>query len=345
MHKRSFHTRRQALGLGASLGAACLADRLTIGSSVAQPMAPLKVVNSAGVVGGAIQAVMKERGYGGEFGLDLTYLNVADGSKIISGLLGGDADVCMWSGFPQVLPAIERGGKLRIIAGALIVPVQAVFSSKPEIKSVLDLTGKTIGSGAPGSLLHQAMVALLRKYGVNESKVQFVNIGASPDVFRGVVRGTVDAGLAEVDVFDQQEQFGVHVLKEGQLWDELPNFTWQAAYTTTQVISQKRDLLVRALAAHAKLYRYVSSPESWESFSRGRTAFAGKDDPVPARTYWNFIQRRQPFAVDLVLNEERINWVQELNVSLGLQRRVVPYDQVADMSIARDALRLIGAAK
>jgi hypothetical protein len=37
--------------------------------------------------------------------------------------------------------------------------------------------------------------------------------------------------------------------------------------------------------------------------------------------------------------------VQELNVSLGLQRRVVPYEQVADMSIARDALRLIGAAK
>src|SRR5882757_840726 len=267
MGKRACHTRRQVLGLGASLGAACLADGVSNGSSLAQPMAPLKVVNSAGVLGGAIQAVMKERGYGSEFGLDINYLNVADGSKIISSLIGGDGDVCMWSGFPQTLPAIERGGKLRIIAGALLVPVQAVFSAKPNIKSVKDLEGKTIGSGSPGSLLYLGMVALLRKHGVDEKKVQFVNIGASPDVFRAVVRGTVDAGLAEVDVYDQQERFGVHVLKQGELWDELPNFSWQAAYTTEQVISQKRDLLVRALAAHAKLYRYVSTPESWESFN------------------------------------------------------------------------------
>jgi NitT/TauT family transport system substrate-binding protein len=247
----------------------------------------------------------------------------------------------MWSGFPQVLPAIERGGKLKIVAGALLVPVQGVYSSKPEIQSIKDLEGKAVGSGSPGSLLYQGMVALLRKHGVDEKKVQFVNIGSSPDVFRAVVRGTVDAGMAEVDVYDQQKQFGVHILKEGRLWDELPNFTWQAAYTTDQVIKDKRDTLVRALASLAKLYRYVSTPESWDSFNRGRTAFAGKEDPVPARTYWNFIQERQPFAVDLVLDEARINWVQELNVSLGLQKRIVPYDQVADMSIARDAIKLL----
>ena len=106
------------------------------------------------------------------------------------------------------------------------------------------------------------MVAILRKFGIEEKQVQFVNIGASPDVFRAVSRGVVDAGMGEVDVFDQQKEFGVHILEGGQLWNELPQFTWQAAYATEQAIETKRDLLVRALAAHAKLYRYVQTPES-----------------------------------------------------------------------------------
>ena len=64
----------------------------------------------------------------------------------------------------------------------------------------------------------------------------------------------------------EQAKFGVHNLVDGKLWDELPNFTMQAAYAGGDALKNKRDLIVRALAAHAKLYRFLSTPQSWDSW-------------------------------------------------------------------------------
>jgi hypothetical protein len=46
-------------------------------------------------------------------------------------------------------------------------------------------------------------------------------------------------------------------------------------------------------------------------------------------------------AENLLLPEARLTYMQELNVTMKLQRRVLPFEAVADMSLARDALRLI----
>src|SRR5262249_8705135 len=152
------------------------------------------------------------------------------GSKVIGALLSGSGDVCAGSGFASVFPAIEKGGKLKILAGASLLTDQAVFSAKPDIKSVKDLKGRTIGTGAPGALVHQMMVALLHKKGIKVSDVTFVNVGSNVDVFRAVVAGTVDAGPSAVDVYHEQAKYGVHSLTDGDLWAELPEYTNQAAY-------------------------------------------------------------------------------------------------------------------
>ena len=45
-------------------------------------------------------------------------------------------------------------------------------------------------------------------------------------------------------------------------------------------------------------------------------------------------------SMAIALTPERINYMQQLNVTLGVQKSVMPLDKVADMSIARDAARL-----
>lgn len=42
-----------------------------------------------------------------------------------------------------------------------------------------------------------------------------------------------------------------------------------------------------------------------------------------------------------MLTPERINYLQQLNVALGIQKAVLPLDRVADMSLARDAAKLV----
>lgn len=319
-----------------------VAGGLVAGASFAQG-ARIKttIANAAGNLNLAVQELLRQQGYMEEFGLDPTFLNVADGAKILGGLLGGDLDSSMMSGFGQVFPAIERGAKLKIIAATSLAPALALFTSKPDIKSLKDLEGRVVGTGSLGALLHQLVVALLQKNGVDVSKVRFVNIGASGDVFRAATMGTVDAGTGEAAILEDMSPYTVRLIPGGNMTTELSEYTYQAAWTTDRMIETKRDILVRSLAAQAKLYRFLHSPESREPFLKARAKVLPNSPHSEAVAQWNYIQHYKSYATDLVMSEERIRYMQQLNVDLKVQNAVLPMARVADMSLAEEAIRLL----
>jgi hypothetical protein len=57
---------------------------------------------------------------------------------------------------------------------------------------------------------------------------------------------------------------------------------------------------------------------------------------------WKYLQTRKPLAEDLVISEERVEYMQKLNIELGVQKRMLPYDQLVDVSVAREALARLG---
>jgi ABC-type nitrate/sulfonate/bicarbonate transport system substrate-binding protein len=334
--------RRHALTLGAA-ALTTLAGGRRRGLAQARRNAsePVTIVNTAGTFAATVQQLMKDGRYLEDLELRPTFLSVGDGSKIIGALLSGEADICIASGFGQVLPAIERGGKLKVVAGSEVLLLHLVYSGRPEIKTLKDLEGRTVGTGSPGALLHSIMVALMRKNNLDPGKVRFVNVGSSADVFRAVVAKVVDAGPSELDYEEQEAKYNVHGLADGKFWDGLPEYTNQASYASERSIRERRDVIVRMLAAYARLYRFISSPQSKDAYLAARKSALSKDEPAEALAQWNFFQKHQSFAVDLLLPEERVRYMQELNISLGVQKRLLPYEQVADMSLARDALALI----
>ena len=226
-----------------------------------------------GSSGSTVNEVARVQGYFEEFNLVPNVLQVSDGGKCIAALLGGSAKISR-SGFNQLTPAIEKGAKLKILSGGLILPSVCLYSANPNIKSVGDMEGKAIGSGAVGSVLHMMTVLLLRKHGVDVNKVTFRNVGSNADVFKAIVARTVDAGLSDVEVFDQQEQYRVHALPDGMMWKEVPEFTNQGIYATDDAIQRDRDLLVRVLATHARTYRFICSPESKDVFMKAHEKVA-----------------------------------------------------------------------
>ena len=323
-------------------GAGACAATLIGAPALAQEKIKVSLITTQGIAGLTLQDIAFSQGFISGFGLDAEALNVSDASKVIAGLIGRSSDICMWSGLGGVPAAIEKGAPLKIVGGSLLFPTHAIFTSRPNINRVSDLVGKTIGVGALGTQLHQVMLAILRKKGVDASTVTFRNVGSSTDVFRSIAAGTVDAGPSEVDVLDSQEKYKVHTLSDGDLWTEVPEFTFQAAYATDDAIAKKRPALVRALAAFCKTYRFISSPDSKDAWVKSYLKVSGKTDPKEAITQWDFIQKYKPYATDLVLGPDRIQFMQQLNVDLGVQTKVLPYEQVADMSLAQEALKLVG---
>ena len=332
--------RREFLLNGLAAGAAVASAAPTPAAAPrAGALERVNVVTTAGTTQLVLSALMSDLGYFAEFGLAPNIINVADGNKVVAALISGSMDVCPTSGFTQVLAAIGRGAPLKIIAGGAIKNFYAIFSGNPAVRTLKDLEGRSVGVGALGSQLHQIMIALFRKYGVDAAKVTFANVGASTDVFRAVRARVVDAGAAEVWL---QGESGLHILEHGRLYESLPEFVNQAAFATERTLSQKRSLIVRTLAAYARVYRFIMSGDSQLAFVAASARALGRNDPESARSQWRFYREIQPFAGELVLAEDRVRDMQELNVLTGSQSAVMPYVKVADMSLAREALKLLG---
>lgn len=312
----------------------------------AQELMPTTVANAAGNVNITLQQMLRDLNLYEKYGLKPNLMAVADGSKIMGGLIGGDIDSSMMSGFGQIFPAIEKGAKLKMIGGCQMVPSLTLFTSKDDVRSLKDLEGKTIGTGAIGALLHQLCVALFLKNKVDVSKVRFVNIGASGDVFRAAIMGTIDAGTGETAVLEDMELFPkLRMVEGGNMTTSLPEYTYQGAWTSDRMIQTKRDMLVRTLAAHAELYRYVHTPTAKNDFLKARAKMLPNSTEKEGISQWDYIQHYKPYAADLVLSDERLNYIQGLNVETKVQTAILPPERVADMSIARDALALVAKMK
>ena len=148
--------------------------------------------------------------------------------------------------------------------------------------------------------------------------------------------------LPEVRRIGASQKFGIHALSDGMLWKELAEYTMQACYASDDAIQNHRETLVRVLAAYGKAYRFVSTPASRTAYLDAWRKVTGQADPKQGLTHWNWLQEYHPYDVDLVLSDEQINYVQQSNVQFGAQKQVLPIAQVADMSLAREALKLLG---
>jgi ABC-type nitrate/sulfonate/bicarbonate transport system substrate-binding protein len=329
--------RRTVLKIGA-LALAAAAARFR--PATATPLA-ITIANAQGQLTQVMNELMKERRFLEEFGLSPALMDIADGTKILAGMVGGDVDCSMMSGFGQVFPAVEKGAALKVLAGASLLPTLAVFSAKPDVTSISGLPGRTVGVGSLGALLHQLMVALLIKERVDPQTVRFVNVGSSADVFRAVVAGVVDAGPGDIAILDETDRYHVHVVSGGNMTEALPEFTFQGAWASDRAIGSKRSAIVASLAAYARLYRFVQTPAAHDPFMAAWHRLLNGSDLDDGESLWGYIVKYKPYAVDLVLAPERIDYMQRLNVRVNAQKGVLPFERVADMSLAQEALKLL----
>jgi ABC-type nitrate/sulfonate/bicarbonate transport system substrate-binding protein len=322
-------------GLGASAAFATSARPARAAGSV-------NIINTGANDSFALQALITNRRYFESVALTANTQNVSDGIKLMAAIVTGASDIAILTGFSQVFTAIENGAAIKLIGSAMVPLSFEMYTGNPAIRTIKDLEGKTVGTGAVGALVYMAAAAMLKRYNVDISKINFVNIGSSSDVFKAVAAKKVDAGPAQHEFVRLAPQFGVRII--GDFAKDLPQFTNQGAFASDKVIAEKRDVLVRTLAAYGKAYRYANSPASKQDYITAYRDGVGRDSDELAAGQWEWIQQYKAYNTAIALTPERINYMQELNVQLGVQKAVLPIEKVADMSIARDAARLAARA-
>jgi len=206
-----------------------------------------------------IPVIAKEAKYFEKEGLSLEYVRVGGSTRIVAALLGGSAPI-IHAGEPAVVPAVQRGADVVIIA-AFCNAAQHRLIVRPEIKDVKDLKGKPVGITTFGSTSDYILRFALQKYGLDPNKdVSIMQTGGQPEGL---------AAMAAGKIFAQRMGFPFHIKAQQMGMRELIDFSKLgleenigAMITTRSFIAQRRATVLRYLRAYIRgMHRFKTDKE------------------------------------------------------------------------------------
>jgi ABC-type nitrate/sulfonate/bicarbonate transport system substrate-binding protein len=294
----------------------------------------VKIINTSATGAFAVDNLLNSGGYFKKAGINASITNVSAGNQVLAAVASGSADITVLSGMISVFPAIDKGLPLKVLGGTEVVSTSAIFTSDPQVKSLSDLSGKTIGVGAVGSELYDVFAALLAKYRISQSSVTFQNLGSSADSFNAVLAKKIDVGYGQVGDQDTAAKHGARMI--ATVNQELPLWLNQGAVASTSTIASKRSELVKVLAAYASLFKYLTTADSKADYVKAYVAAGGSS--AGGEIEWQFLNSNTAYSPTLTLPEDKMNFIQQQNVSNGTQSKVLAFSSYTDFSLRSDAL-------
>ena len=242
------------------------------------------------------------------------------------------------SNLPDV--AIARGLKGKQIWGLAPRPPQG-YVVPAEVKTAADLKGRRLSAaGGVGGFNWLMGREVLRSAGLSPDDAQFISQGTAgrlPGFVAGQIEGVL---LHPEDVYlVQQKKPGAHVLT--MLSDLLPKYAFNHYGASDALIAKERDTIVDTIAAMIEANRAI---------------YRERDRVVPV-----IVEATQKpkdaveYAIDVLakncilsVNEgfvrERTEWTHQNNINVGdlEASKKLSFEQIADVSIARDAVEKAG---
>lgn len=127
------------------------------------------------------------------YGIDVQVIYISGGARLTQTLVSGDIDMAMTGG--AVVNGILSGADLVYIAMGVPTYGFSVYA-RPEIKTIADLRGKTIGVMTKGASSDHAATALIRQNGMRPGEnVKFLYLGGVREVLAALDKGIIPAGV------------------------------------------------------------------------------------------------------------------------------------------------------
>jgi NitT/TauT family transport system substrate-binding protein len=335
-HRRRFLRGAGLLGLSAAAGgflAPFAAPRIARASA-----SKIRIVSNPGLENATLNALMDQQGYFRRFGVDAEIVEVPGIAGPFDAIAAGSADLCMVSGYNMVLSRIARGAKVKIVGAGMRKCALTVFARPDGATTLGDLKGKTVAVGPRMGLLHMLMLQLMKEKGLDATQIHFIDKGSNDECHEAVVKGEADACCSSISHLNDND--GLVVIDEGNLWQALPQCIFQTAYASDAAIRDRHDAMVAVMAAYGALYDYLMSPDSRDAFFEARRQAQKKFDEASAQAIWTFNQTQRPYSGDLSLTESDIGYLQDMDIGVGSLKKKQPFAAVADMSAAHAAAQL-----
>ena len=158
------------------------------------------------------------------------------------------------AGALDVSAVMNTASLLLVIATGAAHPnrVFALVGKKGHNYSVKDLKGKTV-AGPRGTVLHQMLVAALKKEGMTMQDIQFVSMDP-PKAYAALVGNSVDAALLAAGLVVKANDAGMKTITTAEGLVK-PNLVMVARRAYAE---EHPDLLKRVVAVHRKAHAWIN---------------------------------------------------------------------------------------
>jgi ABC-type nitrate/sulfonate/bicarbonate transport system substrate-binding protein len=220
-----------------------------------QPLTPIKVATCA-VSGGfihlytAIEAKIFEK-----YGMTVEHSVISGSGPALAAMTSGDVQF-LYCAADATIAGLASGAEVKLVADPLL-GLPYVLITRPEVKTIQDLKGKSLGIARAGDLSDKLSRLLVEKFGMRPNEdVDLRPIGGSqPERYQGLLAG-VTAGIIITPPLEvQARKDGLNVLYE--LSDMNLPFVYSAVHAPDRLIRDNPQLVQRFVAAIGESIYYT----------------------------------------------------------------------------------------
>jgi NitT/TauT family transport system substrate-binding protein len=270
-----------------------------------------------------------KRGFLKEEGIEAEIIRVTGGASSAA-LSSGDLDY----GTGMSVGGAMTGLPFKVVACFVPAPVLALVA-RPDVKSVQELKGKTVGISNFGGLSIFAARVMGKHFGLDPDKdMKFVAVGAVEARFIRLTQGLIDAAVLAPPLDSEAKKKGFNILVRAE---DILVFPETGLVASVKKIQEKPDEIKRVIKASIRANRYIRSNRD------GTIQFIMEwlkvNKEVATATYEGVVK---VYNEDVNVCEKGLRvTIEERKQTLKINRDV-PLSEVADLSLIREAQRELG---
>ena len=181
--------------------------------------------------------------------------NLPTGGAVLTALAAKEVDISLL-GSPPTTAGISRGLPIEVISFEGVIATSERLIARPDIKTMKDLEGKRVAY-PPGSSSHYGLIAGLKSYNVDMSKVKLLGL-APADMVAAWKRGDIDAGFVWSPFTYQMEADKGHELLTMKSLQPYGYFVWNNFVVRKEFAEKYPGTVISFLQAYqdyVKAYR------------------------------------------------------------------------------------------
>jgi ABC-type nitrate/sulfonate/bicarbonate transport system substrate-binding protein len=276
-------------------------------------------------------AVADKRGFFQEEGIQAEFIRM-NPAVALQVLVGGEIDY--YTVLSPGVAAVIRGVPVKLVAAYVPISPTALIA-RPEIKSVSELKGKTIGINAHGGALEAMGRLVVKHFGIDpDTEVKFLATGPLDSRFGAMKQGLTHATLGSPPIDFLGKKLGFVVLTRAH---ELFNFPVSGLIVSAKKLKERPDEIKRVIKAGIKANRYIR--QNRDGTLPIMAEWLKIDKEMAAATYDSTVKT---FSDDLGLPEGGLRLLIDEAKRVVKVNREVSLSEVADLSILREAQRELG---